>query len=118
MRQAGVLAAAGSYALRHHLSRLAEDHERARRLAAALAEVAPGLVDPATVETNIVPLDLSVTALDSARLSAHCRADGVLVSAVAPRRVRLVTHLDVDDAGVERAVSVLRRALTAGSGAG
>ncbi len=115
MRQAGVLAAAGSYALRHHLDRLTEDHARAHRLADALAEVAPGLVDPAAVETNIVPLDLSVTGLDSARLAAHCRADGVLVSAVAPRRVRLVTHLDVDDAGVDRALAVLARALRSAS---
>jgi threonine aldolase len=113
MRQAGVLAAAGRYALRHNIERLAEDHARARRIAAALADVGTGLVDPAAVQTNIVPLDLSVTALDSAALSATCRADGVLVSAVGPRRVRLVTHLDVDDAGVDRAVDVLRRALSA-----
>jgi threonine aldolase len=113
LRQAGVLAAAGSFALRHNLDRLAEDHARARRLADALSGVVPGLVDPATVETNIVPLDLTVTTLDSARLAAQCRADGVLVSAVAPRRVRLVTHLDVDDASVDRAIAVVGRALTA-----
>ncbi|HEU5034440.1 MAG TPA: GntG family PLP-dependent aldolase [Mycobacteriales bacterium] len=111
MRQAGVLAAAGLHALHHHVDRLAEDHARAQRLAAALAEAVPGLVDPAQVETNIVPLDVTVTALDSASLSAHCRADGVLVSAVGPRRVRLVTHLDVDDAGIARAIDVLTRAL-------
>jgi threonine aldolase len=113
MRQAGVLAAAGSFALRHNVDRLAEDHARARRLADALAGVVPGLVDPAAVETNIVPLDLTVTASDSARLAAQCRADGVLVSAVAPRRVRLVTHLDVDDAGIDRAIAVVGRALSA-----
>jgi threonine aldolase len=112
MRQAGVLAAAGSFALRHNLTRLADDHARARRLADGLAGVVPGLVDPATVETNIVPLDLTVTTSDSARLAAQCRADGVLVSAVAPRRVRLVTHLDVDDAGIARAIEVVARALT------
>ncbi|HMC71121.1 MAG TPA: hypothetical protein VKJ07_18335, partial [Mycobacteriales bacterium] len=63
--------------------------------------------------TNIVPVDLSPTALDSASLAAHCRAEGVLVSAVGPRRIRLVTHLDVDDAGIDRALDVLRPALAA-----
>jgi threonine aldolase len=111
MRQAGVVAAAGLYALEHNVERLADDHARAQTLATALAEVRPGLVDPADVETNIVPLDLTVTALDSATLAAHCRAEGVLVSAVGPRRVRLVTHLDVDDEGVTRALDVLRPAL-------
>jgi threonine aldolase len=113
MRQAGILAAAGLYALDHNLERLADDHARAARIAASLAEVRPGLVDPTAVETNIVPLDLTVTDLDSATLAAHCRASGVLVSAVAPRRVRLVLHLDVDDAGVDRALDVLRPALAA-----
>jgi threonine aldolase len=113
MRQAGILAAAGLYALEHNIDRLAEDHARAQQLATALAETVPGLVDPAKVETNIVPLDLTVTSLDSATLAAHCRASGVLISAVAPRRVRLVTHLDLDDAGVTRALEVLRPALAA-----
>jgi threonine aldolase len=112
MRQAGVLAAAGSYALAHNIERLAEDHARARRMADALADAVPGLVDPALVETNIVPLDLTVTELDAARLAAQCRADGVLVSVVGPRRVRLVTHLDLDDAAIDRALSVVARVLT------
>jgi len=111
MRQAGILAAAGLYALEHNVARLADDHARAMRLATGLADVRPGIVDPARVETNIVPLDLSVTAFDSATLAARCRADGVLVSAVGPHRVRLVTHLDIDDAGVDRALTVLRAAL-------
>ena len=113
MRQAGVLAAAGGHALDHHLERLADDHARARRLADAVAEVAPGVSRPDLVETNIASLDLSASALDAATLAAQCRADGVLVSVVGPRRVRLVTHLDVDDAGVDRAIAALRRALTA-----
>jgi threonine aldolase len=113
MRQAGILAAAGLYALEHNLAGLADDHARARRLADGLVDLRPGLVDPAKVETNIVPLDLTVTSLDSATLTAQCRADGVLVSAVGPRRVRLVTHLDVDDDGVDRALKVLRSVLAA-----
>jgi threonine aldolase len=112
MRQAGVLAAAGLFAVRHNIERMAEDHARARRLATELHEIAPGVVAPAEVETNIVVLDLTSTALDSAGVAAQCRSDGVLVSAVSPRRVRLVTHLDVGDGGVTRAIAVLSRVLS------
>jgi threonine aldolase len=115
LRPAGVLAAAGDFALTHNLDRLADDHARARRLAEAVADVADGLVDVADVETNIVVVELAGTPLDSATVAASCRADGVLVSAFGPRRVRLVTHLDVDDAAVDRAIEVIRRAL-AGAG--
>ncbi|MBB3082126.1 threonine aldolase family protein [Geodermatophilus sabuli] len=97
MRQAGVLAAAGVYALDHHLARLAEDHEHARLLAKRLG------VDPATVETNIVVLDDVAAPV----VAEAAKAQGVLVSQVGPRRIRLVTHLDVDRAGIERAADVL-----------
>ncbi|MGY1638036.1 threonine aldolase family protein [Geodermatophilus sp. SYSU D00742] len=97
MRQVGVLAAAGLYALDHHLARLAEDHEHARLLAKRLG------VDPATVETNMVVLD----DVPAPVVAEAAKAQGVLVSQVSPRRVRLVTHLDVDRAGVERAADVL-----------
>ncbi len=113
MRQAGVLAAAGDFALSHNLDRLADDHARARRLAEAVADVAAGLVDVASVETNIVVVELAETPLDSATVAAGCRAEGVLVSAFGPRRVRLVTHLDVDDNAIDRAIEVIRRSLTA-----
>jgi threonine aldolase len=111
MRQAGILAAAGRYALHHHLDRLADDHARASRLAAALAPY--GVVDPARVRTNIVPLDLSKSSMDAAAFAAAARAQGVLVSVLGPRFVRLVTHLDVDDPGVERAIEVLPAILAA-----
>jgi threonine aldolase len=113
MRQAGVLAAAGRYALAHHLERLADDHARARRLAEGIAEVTTGVVDPSQVETNMVILDLTQAAGDAHAVAEACRAEGVLVSVVAPRRMRLVTHLDVDDAGVDRALTAIRAALTA-----
>ena len=116
MRQAGILAAGCRYALRHHLDRLVEDHARAARLAARIADAAPGVVDPALVETNIVPLDLAKTGYDGPTLAARAKADGVLVSVVGTRRVRLVTYLGVDDAAVERAGEVVARALSAGSG--
>ena len=94
LRQAGVLAAAGLYVLEHHLERLAEDHRRAALIGEALG-VAP--------ETNIVPLDVP----DGPALAAAAREQGVLLSVVGPRRVRLVTHLDVDDAGAKHAADVV-----------
>jgi threonine aldolase len=105
MRQVGILAAAGQYALRHHIARLAEDHVRAKRLAEALAPT--GVVDIADVRTNIVPLDLSKTPVDAPTLGEKARAYGVLVSVLGPRTARLVTHLDLDDAGVDRAIDAI-----------
>lgn len=101
MRQAGVLAAAGWYALDHHVERLADDHRRARRLAEMVG------VDPAEVDTNLVLVPVS----DATAFAEQAGAEGVLVSLMGPRQVRLVTHLDVDDAGVERAGAVLSRLL-------
>lgn len=97
MRQVGVLAAACTYALDHHLPRLAEDHEHARLLAERLG------VDPATVGTNMVVLD----DVNAPVVAEAAKGEGVLVSQVSARRIRLVTHLDVDRAGVERAADVL-----------
>ena len=105
MRQVGILAAAGRYALRHHLERLADDHTRARRLATALEPL--GVVDAGSVRTNLVPLDLSKAALDAPSLAAAAAERGVLIAAMLPRAARLVTHLDVDDAAVDRAADVL-----------
>jgi threonine aldolase len=105
MRQVGVLAAAGQYALRHHVDRLAGDHARAARLAEALAPY--GVVDAGRVRTNMVPLDLAKSAMDAVALGAAARQQGVLISVLGPRTARLVTHLDVDDAGIDRAAGVL-----------
>jgi threonine aldolase len=98
MRQAGILAAAGRYALAHHVERLADDHARARRLAVALG------VDPSTVDTNIVVLDVA----DAPALAGAAGEQGVLISVLSPRRARLVTHHDVDDEGIEQAIKVLQ----------
>jgi threonine aldolase len=95
MRQVGVLAAAGLYALDHHVDRLAEDHEHARVLADALGAPRP--------DTNIVVLDVA----DAPAVVAAAREHDVLASAVGPRTLRLVTHLDVDRSQVEHAASVL-----------
>jgi threonine aldolase len=105
MRQVGILAAAGLHALHHHIDRLADDHERAHRLAVALEPF--GVVDAATVRTNVVLLDLSKAALDSPGFAAAAAERGVLLAPMLPRLARLVTHLDVDDAGIDQAVEVL-----------
>jgi threonine aldolase len=106
-RQSGIVAAGCTYALDHHVERLAEDHENARVLAEGLAEL-PGLeLDPATVETNIVIAGVE----DSRALRARLAERGVEVSAVGPRRIRCVTHLDVDRAGIDRALEAFRAAL-------
>lgn len=110
MRQVGILAAAGQYALRHHLDRLAEDHARAHRLAAGLEPL--GVVDATTVRTNLVPLDLTKARLDAPSLAAAAAERGVLLAPMLPRLARLVTHLDIDDAGVDRAIEVLTVLLT------
>jgi len=105
MRQVGVLAAAGRYALDHHIDRLADDHARAHRLAEAFAPL--GLVDPARVRTNVVMLDMTKHPLDAPGVVAAAKAEGVRVTAMAPRLVRMVTHLDLDDAAIDRAIEVL-----------
>jgi len=104
MRQAGVIAAAGLVALRTMVERLAEDHARARRLAAAVAERWPDAgLDPERVPTNIVVFRHR----DPDRVIEHLRAEGILADALAPGVLRLVTHHDLDDAGVELAVKAL-----------
>ena len=99
MRQVGILAAAGLVALDQHIERLADDHAHARLLAEACG------VDPATVDTNIVVVPRS----DAADFVAAARAEGVLVAAVGPTAVRLVTHLDVTSGDAEKAAAVLAR---------
>ena len=107
LRQVGILAAAGHFALDHHVDRLADDHRRARRLAEACAAVLPSAVVPAQVRTNIVVLDLSAAGVEAADVVAAAAVNGVRVSAMGRHVVRAVTHLDLDDAGTDRAARVL-----------
>jgi threonine aldolase len=111
MRQAGIVAAAGVYALDHHVARLADDHARARRLADGLA--AAGLpVDPAATETNFVQLDARALGLTAAAAAARIAETGVLLSAtIHPGILRAVTHLDVDDTGIDHALTAIPEAL-------
>ena len=113
MRQAGILAAAGLYALRHNLDRLAEDHRRADALARACARV-EGVVVPRP-QSNIVMVDLEDARLDPAALLAAMSERGVRMTQFGPRRLRAVTHMDVDDAGIERAAAAFQEAAAAGA---
>ena len=101
MRQSGILAGAGLYALEHNIERLADDHARARRLGELLARV-PGLA-PVPPDTNILMVDLADDVMDAPTLVAGLKERGVLVTAFTNRRVRFVTHMDVDDAGIDGA---------------
>lgn len=110
MRQAGVLAAAGIVALEKMVDRLAEDHENARRLATALAEIPGFRVDLETVQTNIVGVDVSGTGLGAPQVVEALRKRGVKCNAHGPARVRFVTHKDVTAADIEEAVLRVRLA--------
>ena len=108
MRQAGIIAAAGIYALRHHVKRLADDHANARRLAEGLAALPGVTLDPGSVETNIVFFE---TTGDAAVLVERLLARGIRMGALGPHTVRAVTHLDVDAGGIERALDAAREVL-------
>lgn len=107
MRQAGVLAAAGLIALEESPARLHEDHENARYLAGRLAEM-PGIrIDPGQVRTNIVIFDISALGVSTQDFSAELKARGVLSNGINQTRMRMVTHMDVDRAGCQRAADVV-----------
>lgn len=105
MRQSGILAAAALHALAHHRARVAEDHANATRLAAALRDAGLATVPP---ETNIVLFEPRPGS-SPVELSERAQREGVLVSPFGPTQLRAVTHLDVDQAGIDRAIDVLAR---------
>lgn len=107
MRQIGMLAAAGHYALDHNIERLAVDHDHARSLASAVHAVSPGVVNPAEVDTNIVILDLAGSTISAADINAELKSAGILASTVGPTILRLVTHLDVSGDQIAKVNSVL-----------
>ena len=117
MRQAGIVAAAGVYALENHVERLAEDHANARLLADRLATV-PGIaVEPETVETNIVYFDVKGTGMTAADVYQALLEHGVRIGRTSPYLMRAVTHLDVDRAGVEAAAEAVGAVIGARSAA-
>lgn len=115
MRQVGILAAAGHYALDHNIARLAEDHLRAQKIAVALAAVDSSLVDPKKVATNIVGLELSKVGITAGELASRCKEAGLWISALGPHYARLVTHHDFDDAQCDEAIAILQELLAEGS---
>jgi threonine aldolase len=112
MRQAGIIAAGGVYALRHHVKRLAEDHANARRLAEGLATLPGVRLDAVSVETNLVFFELTGP-FDAPTLVERLLARGVRMGAMGPRTVRAVTHLDVSADQIERTLDAARAVLTA-----
>jgi threonine aldolase len=111
-RQAGVLAAAGLYAVEHNVDRLAEDHLNARAIADVLADAAPGSVKPDQVETNIVVADLAATGKSVAEVVDSAKSEGVLVGGVGATQLRIVTHLDASAEDCRTAATVLARILS------
>ena len=111
MRQSGIIAAAGLYALDHNVDRMAEDHDNAKRFASLISGLPGVRLDPPDVETNIVFFDCSATGMTAEQVCARMAARGVRFSSMGPMRVRAVTHLDVSRADVEKAAAVLGEVL-------
>ncbi|MGI9433989.1 MAG: threonine aldolase family protein [Geminicoccaceae bacterium] len=107
MRQAGIVAAGCIHALDHHIDRLEDDHANAKHLAEGLAEL-PGIdLDPSLIETNIVFFDLSPSGPSAPALSARLAEEGVRIGAMGERRMRAVTHLDIDAAAIEKTLTLM-----------
>ncbi len=112
MRQAGIIAAGALHALDHHVHRLADDHTNAQRLAAGLAQLRGIALDPASVETNLVYFTLTDDAgMDAKRFCDKVRAGGVRIGAIGPNLLRAVTHLDVSERDIDKALEVVREVL-------
>ena len=104
MRQVGIIASAGLYALDHHLERLREDHEYAKRLAVGLKELRGVSIHPEQVETNIVLFDVADSGKTSFEIRDSLKGKNILIHPVNKTQVRLVTHLDVDREDIETAL--------------
>jgi threonine aldolase len=111
MRQIGFLAAAANFALDNNISRLAEDHIKAKQIAIACADISPDFIDAAGIETNIVALDLSGVKISAPDLNAQLKEEGILASALGPNFLRLVTHLDISDSDMSKVLEILPKLL-------
>jgi threonine aldolase len=113
MRQVGILAAAADYAITHQLADLSDDHRRAKTLATSIHGIDSSLIDPSTVATNIVGLNLRSLGITAAELAARAKGHGLLIGALGPHFARLVTHRDFDDAQCDQAIEILKKTLVA-----
>ena len=111
MRQAGIIAAAGIYALDHHIDRLKEDHQHAKRLALGLKEIKGVSIKPEEVETNILIFDVTGTGMTPTQIRDEMKKEGVLIHPVSKTQIRLVTHLDVSKEDIETALKAFRKVL-------
>jgi threonine aldolase len=111
MRQVGILAAAGTYALDHHVERLREDHQNAKHLALGLKEIEGVSVNPDHVETNILFFDVIQTGKTAPQVAEAVKIEGVLIHVTGKTRIRLVTHLDVTREDIEIALAAFRKVL-------
>ncbi len=109
MRQVGIIAAAGIYALDHHLERLKEDHQNAKRLAVGLKEFRGVSIDPKHVETNIVIFDITETGITGSQVAEAIKKEGILIHALGKTQIRLVTHLDVSNDDIEGAIKAFEK---------
>lgn len=111
MRQVGIIAAAGVYALDHHFERLKEDHQNAKRLAVSLKEFKGVSIDPRHVETNIVIFDIANAGMTAAQVAEAMKKEGVLIHAIGKTQIRLVTHLDVTAEDIEKGLKAFKKVL-------
>jgi threonine aldolase len=111
MRQAGILAAGGIYALEHNIGRLKEDHENAKRLARKLQQIAAVSINLQHVDTNIVIFDVINHRLSPAALVAALKQEGVLINAIGGTSFRAVTHLDISSKQIDAAAEIFARVL-------
>jgi threonine aldolase len=109
MRQVGVIAAAGIYALDHHIERLKEDHQNAKRLALGLKEFKGVSINPDHVETNIIIFSTADTGMTAAQVTEAMKKEGVLIHAFGKTQIRLVTHLDVSSEDIEKALKAFKK---------
>jgi threonine aldolase len=109
MRQAGILAAAGIYALDHHLKKLKATHDQAKRLALFLSECKGVSLDPDQVETNIIIFDMAQSKKTPLQIAAVMKEKGVLIHALGKTQIRLVTHIDASDNDIEKAMKAFKQ---------
>jgi threonine aldolase len=111
MRQVGIIAAAGIYALDHHMERLKEDHQNARRLALGLKELIGISIDPDQVETNIIIFNIADTRMTAPQIAEAMKKNGVLIHPIGKTQIRLVTNLDVSTEDIETALNAFKKVL-------